>query len=148
MHFSLVLTQPTLLEKHSLLILQGNPTLRSPRLHDFPDITTILFYGHCVVASRGCLFICQEPPDMKTISDQRDMIMKFADRDGDDGIQKEELGLFFSVAQSRRVQEIKVDAESREAERRAEKEAEKKEDQKKADDGSSTSGNAGCCWLF
>ncbi|CAH3129941.1 unnamed protein product [Porites lobata] len=89
-----------------------------------------------------------EPPDMKTISDQRDMIMKFADRDGDDGIQKEELGLFFSVAQSRRVQEIKVDAESREAERRAEKEAEKKEDQKKADDGSSTSGNAGCCWLF
>ena len=85
---------------------------------------------------------------MKTISDQRDMIMKFADRDGDDGIQKEELGLFFSVAQSRRVQEIKVDAESREAERRAEKEAEKKEDQKKADDGSSTSENAGCCWLF
>ena len=68
---------------------------------------------------------------MKTISDERDMIMKFADRDGDDGIQKEELGWFFSVAQSRRVQEIKVDAESREAERRAEKEAEKKKIKRK-----------------
>lgn len=85
---------------------------------------------------------------MKTISDQRDMIMRFADRDGDDGIQKEELGLFFSVAQSRRVQEIKVDAEGREAERRAEKEAEKQEQQKKMEDNSSSDGNAGCCWLL
>jgi len=85
---------------------------------------------------------------MKTISDQRDMIMRFADRDGDDGIQKEELGLFFSVAQSRRVQEIKVDAEGREAERRAEKEAEKQEQQKKMEDSSSSDGNAGCCWLL
>lgn len=86
---------------------------------------------------------------MKTISDQRDMIMRFADRDGDDGIQKEELGLFFSVAQSRRVQEIKVDAEGREAERKAEKEAEKQEQQqKKKEDSGSTDGNAGCCWLL
>lgn len=89
-----------------------------------------------------------EPPDMKTISDQRDVILRFADRDGDDGIQKEELGLFFSVAQSRRVQEIKVDAEGRKAERRAEKEAEKLEQQpQKTDDGGSTGGKAGCCWL-
>ena len=85
---------------------------------------------------------------MKTISDQRDMIMRFADRDGDDGIQKEELGLFFSVAQSRRVQEIKVDAEGRQAERKAEKEAEKQERQNKKDDSGSTDGNAGCCWLL
>ena len=86
---------------------------------------------------------------MKTISDQRDVILRFADRDGDDGIQKEELGLFFSVAQSRRVQEIKVDAEGREAERKAEKEAEKQEQQQKKKEGSgSTEGNAGCCWLF
>lgn len=90
-----------------------------------------------------------EPPDMKTISDQRDMIMKFADRDGDDGIQKEELGLFFSVAQSRRVQEIKVDAKGRDAERRAEKEAEKREQQqKKAEDSGSAGDKAGCCWIF
>ena len=85
---------------------------------------------------------------MKTISDQRDVILGFADRDGDDGIQKEELGLFFSVAQSKRVQEIKVDAEGRKAERRAEKEAEKPEQQpQKTDDGGSTGGKAGCCWL-
>ena len=85
---------------------------------------------------------------MKTISDQRDVILRFADRDGDDGIQKEELGLFFSVAQSKRVQEIKVDAEGRKAERRAEKEAEKLEQQpQKTDDGGSTGGKAGCCWL-
>ncbi|KAL9975306.1 hypothetical protein ACROYT_G012459 [Oculina patagonica] len=51
----------------------------------------------------------KEPPDMKTISEQRDMIMRFADRDGDDAVQKKELGLFFSVAQSRKVQDIKVD---------------------------------------
>lgn len=85
---------------------------------------------------------------MKTISDQRDVILRFADRDGDDGIQKEELGLFFSVAQSRRVQEIKVDAEGRKAERQAEKEAEKREQQQKADDSGSSKGKAGCCWLF
>lgn len=85
---------------------------------------------------------------MKTISDQRDVILRFADRDGDDGIQKEELGLFFSVAQSRRVQEIKVDAESRKAERQAEKEAEKREQQQKAEDSGSSRGKAGCCWLF
>lgn len=85
---------------------------------------------------------------MKTISDQRDVILRFADRDGDDGIQKEELGLFFSVAQSRRVQEIKVDAEGRKAERQAEKEAEKREQQQKAEDSGSSKGKAGCCWLF
>ena len=85
---------------------------------------------------------------MKTISDQRDVILRFADRDGDDGIQKEELGLFFSVAQSRRVQEIKVDAEGRKAERQAEKEAEKREQQQKADDSGSSKGKASCCWLF
>ena len=85
---------------------------------------------------------------MKTISDQRDMIMRFADRDGDDSIQKEELGLFFSVAQSRRVQEIKVDVEEREAERKAEKDAEKQEQAKKPDDGGSTDGSTGCCWLL
>ena len=45
---------------------------------------------------------------MKTINDQRDMIMKFADRDGDDAVQKKELVLFFSVAKSRKVQDIKV----------------------------------------
>ena len=44
----------------------------------------------------------QEPPDMKTINEQREMIMRFADRDKDDRIRKEELGLFFS--ESRRVQ--------------------------------------------
>lgn len=85
---------------------------------------------------------------MKTISDQRDVILRFADRDGDDGIQKEELGLFFSVAQSRRVQEIKVDAEGRKAERQAEKDAEKREQQQKAEDSGSSKGKAGCCWLF
>ncbi|PFX24943.1 calretinin-like [Stylophora pistillata] len=90
----------------------------------------------------------KEPPDMKTISDQRDMIMRFADRDGDDSIQKEELGMFFSVAQSRRVQEIKVDVEVREAERKAEKDAEKQEQAKKPDDGGSTDGSTGCCWLL
>ena len=85
---------------------------------------------------------------MKTISDQRDMIMKFADRDGDDAVQKEELGMFFSVAQSRRVQDIKVDVEGREAERKAEKEADKKEQERKPDDSGSSDGNAGCCWLL
>lgn len=39
---------------------------------------------------------------MKTINEQREMIMRFADRDKDDRIRKEELGLFFS--ESRRVQ--------------------------------------------
>lgn len=55
----------------------------------------------------------QEPPDMKTINEQREMIMRFADRDKDDRIRKEELGLFFS--ESRRVQETKMDAKGREA---------------------------------
>lgn len=50
---------------------------------------------------------------MKTINEQREMIMKFADRDKDGRIRKEELGLFFS--ESRRVQEIKMGAEGREA---------------------------------
>ena len=56
---------------------------------------------------------------MKTINDQRDMIMKFADRDGDDALQKKELGLFFSVAQSRKVQGNKVDVKEKEAEKKA-----------------------------
>ena len=56
MHFSLVLTQPTLLEKHSLLILQGNPTLQSPRLHDFPDITTIFFLWSLFGSIKGLSF--------------------------------------------------------------------------------------------
>ena len=55
----------------------------------------------------------QEPPDMKMINEQREMIMRFADRDKDDRIRKEELGLFFS--ESRRVQEIKMDAKGKEA---------------------------------
>lgn len=58
-------------------------------------------------------FNIQEPPDMKTINEQREMIMRFADRDKDDRIRKEELGLFFS--ESRRVQETKMDAKGREA---------------------------------
>ena len=58
-------------------------------------------------------FNIQEPPDMKTINEQREMIMRFADRDKDGRIRKEELGLFFS--ESRRVQETKMDAKGREA---------------------------------
>lgn len=58
-------------------------------------------------------FNMQEPPDMKTINEQREMIMRFADRDKDDRIRKEELGLFFS--ESRRVQETKMDEKGREA---------------------------------
>ena len=85
---------------------------------------------------------------MKTINDQRDMIMKFADRDGDDAVQKEELALFFSVAQSRKVQDIKVDVKGREAERRAEKAADQQEQAKKQDDSGSTEGSTGCCWLL
>ena len=85
---------------------------------------------------------------MKTINDQRDMIMRFADRDGDDAVQKEELGLFFSVAQSRKVQDIKVDVEEREAERRAEKAADQQEQAKKHDDSGSHEGSTGCCWLL
>ena len=50
---------------------------------------------------------------MKMINEQREMIMRFADRDKDDRIRKEELGLFFS--ESRGVQETKMDAKGREA---------------------------------
>ena len=94
------------------------------------------------------MFPEQEAPDMKTISDQRDMIMRFADRDGDDGVQKEELGLFFSVAQSRRVQDIKVNVEEREAERKAEREAEKREQETKAEEKTTSGENTSCCWFL
>ena len=68
---------------------------------------------------------------MKTISDQRDLIMRFTDKDGDDQVQKEELGMFFSVAQSKRVQDIKTDPEAKERERKAEMETIRLEEQKK-----------------
>jgi len=52
------------------------------------------------------------------------------------------------VAQSRKVQDIKVDVEGREAERRAEKAADQQEQAKKQDDSGSTEGSIGCCWLL
>lgn len=74
-------------------------------------------YSHKVITGIWKLPISisymQEPPDMKTINEQREMIMRFADRDKDDRIRREELGLFFS--ESRRVQETKMDAKGREA---------------------------------
>jgi len=79
------------------------------------DVRLHVYLFFCLLVCLFCLFAFhsfynnfQEPPDMKTINDQRDMIMKLADRDGDDAVQKKELVLLFSVAKSRKVQDIKV----------------------------------------
>ena len=87
---------------------------------------------------------------MKTISDQRDVIMRFVDRDGDEQVQKEELGLFFSVAQSKRVQDIKYNPEASERERQAELDTVRLEEQQKREKEkqSKNAGKSSSCCIF